>query len=444
MHNIMKPKKGILVSMKKIGIAIIVTLVVMIILISTLLIILNTSEKGPKQGDIGNVINFDETKIEPVSDNIKFFTIQNCIQNYLDRTNMKSSMYDKEEIDEISISTGIYNLLSKEYIQRNLITKENLLNKIEKVETKLIFVPLKMNYLQLQNTNKYAVYGFCQKLNNEYVKDLYFIVNVDNENKTFSITPLSNQQYESVDKIELNRENIEIELNDNNSYVEQRITDQYLCEQYFLIQKRIMLSTPERAYYYLDEEYRNKRFKTIENYKKYILENKNHIVKMALKEYEVRRTEGNTEYICKDQYNNYYIFNAKEVLNYTVMLDSYTIETEEIKNEYMKKTDRKKVEYNINKWIQMLNNKDYENAYNLLNETFKNKNWNSLEEFRTYMEGNYPINYKIEYNDYQVYGTSHAQKIILKDAEGKNKEQKDITIIMKLNENMNFEMSFNI
>lgn len=432
--------------MKKIGIAIIITLIVMIILISTLLIIINTSEKTPEQGDIGNVINYDETKIEPVSDNIKFFTIQKCIQSYLDRINIQSSTYNDgdEMLDNASISEGIYNLLSEEYVKRNLITTENVLNKIEKVQTKLIFVPLKIKQLQLENTTKYSVYGFCQKLNNEYVKDLYFIVNVDDENKTFSITPLQNQEYKSIDEIELNRENIEIKLNDNNSYIEQRITDQYLCEQYFLIQKRMMLAKPEQSYYYLDEEYRNKRFKTIDNYKKYISENKNHITRIAVKEYEVERSNDNTKYICKDQYNNYYIFTAKEVLNYTVMLDAYTIETEEIKNEYMKYNDQKKVQYNVNKWIQMLNNKDYENAYNLLNETFKNTNWDSVEDFKMYMNRNYPLNYKIEYNEYQVYGINYTQRIILKDAEGKNNNQKDITIIMKLNEDMDFEMSFNV
>lgn len=430
--------------MKKIGIAIIITLIVMIILISTLLIILNTSEKALEQGDIGNIINYDETKIEPVKDNIKFFTIRNCVQNYLDSINIKNSAYENDEIDEVSISKGIYNLLSKDYIQKNLITIDNLLSKIEKVESKLIFIPLKMNYLQLENTTKYTVYGYCQKLNNEYIKDLYFIVNVDEINKTFSITPLNNQQYKSIDEIELNRDNIEIKPNNNNSYIQQRITDQYLCEQYFLIQKRMMLSRAEQSYYYLDEEYRNKRFKTIEEYKKYISENKNHINKITMKEYEVNRAGDDTRYICKDQYNNYYIFNTKEVLNYTAMLDAYTIEKEDIQNEYMKYKDQKKVEYNINKWIQMLNNKDYENAYNFLNETFRNKNWNSLDNFKNYMEKNYPSNYKIEYYEYQVYGTNHTQRIILKDIEGKNQKQESLNIIMKLKEDMNFEMSFSI
>lgn len=432
--------------MKKIAIAIIITLIIMIILISTLLIILKTSSNKKEQGDIGDVIDYNETKVEPVVDNIDFFTIQNCIQNYLDTININNSINENDDgtIDITEIKNDIYNLLSNEYIQENSITTNNLLEKIDKVEEKLIFVPLKMNYLQLENTNKYTVYGFSRKLNNEFVKDLYFIVNVDNVNKTFSILPLKNQTNETFNNIELNRENIEIEVKDNNKYINQKITDQYLCEQYLLIQKRLMLAKPEQSYNYLNEEYRNKRFKTIDNYKKYISENLNHILKIALREYKINRKEDYTEIICKDQYDNYYIFNTKEVLNYNVRLDAYTIETEEIKNQYMNYSDQKKVSYNINKWVQMINNRDYENAYYLLNETFRNTNWNSLEDFTAYIKQNYPLYYKAEYQQYKEYGTNHTQTIILKDIEGKNQNQKNITIIMKIEENMDFEMSFNL
>lgn len=432
--------------MKKIVIAIIITLIIMIILISTLLIILNKTNREYEKGDIGETIDYSEVKSGPVTDNIDFFTIRNCVQTYLDRININSSTYDdgEERIDNLSIATNIYDLLSTEYIQKNSITTNNLLQKINIVEEKLIFVPLKMNYLELENTSRYAVYGFYQNLNNQYIKDVYFIVNVDKINQTFSVMPIQSEQNLSIEKIQLNKENIEIKPNDNNSYIVQKITDQYLCEQYFLIQKRLMLAKPEQSYYYLDEEYRTKRFKTIEDYKNYINENQKHIVRMSIKSYEVKRENDFTQYTCKDQYDNYYIFNVKEVLNYTVRLDAYTVETKEIEEAYMKYSNQRKVSYNINKWFQMLNNRDYENAYYLLNETFRNSNWNSIEDFKTYMKQNYPSYYQIEYNQFQTYGNNYAQVVLVKDIEKKNQNQRNITIIMRLKENMNFEMSFNI
>lgn len=428
--------------MKKIIIAIIITLVAMIIIISTLLIIINKSNKEETQGDAGEVINYAETKVEAVTDSIDFFSIRNCIQRYLDIININSSIYENENgiIDQTSISKSIYDVLSEEYIKENKITTNNILEKIDKIEEKLIFVPLKMNYLELEINDKYAVYGFCQTQNNQYVKDIYFVVNVDNENKTFSIEPLKDE-HETIDEIKLNRNEIKIKSNENNIYIDQVITDQYLCEQIFLIQKRMMLAKPEESYNYLDEEYKNKRFKTLEEYKKYISENKNHISKISIRGYEVNRLGDNSEYICTDQYNNYYIFKEKEVLNYTVKLDAYTIEDERIEEEYNKYNTQKKVSYNANKWIQMINNKDYESAYNLLNETFKNTNWKTVDEFKKYIEQNYPSYYQIESGQYQAYGTNHSITCILKDLDGNN--QKSITIIMKLNENMDFEMSFN-
>ena len=191
--------------MKKIIIAIIIILILLMVTTGILLFILKNNEPEEEeniQGDVGLDINFKETTIEPVIDNISFFTIQNCIQGYLNTINLKSSSYydnyDRQIVTNSEIENNIYNLLSEEYIKENAITTNNVFNYIDKVEKDLIFVPLKMNTLMLQNMTKYAVYGFCIDWDNEYVKDLYFIVNVDDENKTYSITPLNSETYKSI------------------------------------------------------------------------------------------------------------------------------------------------------------------------------------------------------------------------------------------------------
>lgn len=231
-----------------------------------------------------------------MTDNISFFSVQNCIQGYLNTINLKSSSYydnyDKQIVTNNEIATMIYNLLSKEYIEENSINISNVFDNIDKVEENLIFVPLKMNYLFVKNMTKYAVYGYCIDWDNKYVKDLAFIVNVDEENETYSITPLDTDRYKSVEDISLNRKEFTINSKDNtNDFIAQNITDQYLCQQYFLMQKRLMLSRPEISYNYIDEEYKNKRFGSLENYTKYISENKAHILKMAVKGYDVKRLE---------------------------------------------------------------------------------------------------------------------------------------------------------
>ena len=110
-----------------------------------------------------------------------------------------------------------------------------------------------------------------------------------------------------------------------------------------------MLSRPEISYSYLDEEYKNKRFGTLENYTKYISENKVHILKTALKGYQVERIGDTSQYMCKDQYGNYSLFNVEKVLDYKVFLDIYTIEQEKAVKAYNEYNDRKKIAYNVNK-----------------------------------------------------------------------------------------------
>ena len=304
--------------MKKIIIAIIIILILCMIITGALLFMLKNSDVPVEEngeGDIGEDINLNEITVEPVTDNISFFSVQNCIQGYLNTINLKNSSYynneDKQIVTNNEIAEGICNLLSKEYIDENAITTSNVFNYIDKVEENLIFIPLKMNYLLVQNMTKYAVYGFCIDWDNNYVKDLYFIVNVDEENKTYSITPLNTEQYKSINDIKLNGTVTTIDNKDNtNDFILQPITDQYLCQQYFLLQKRLMLSRPEISYSYLDEEYKNKRFGSLENYNKYISANKAHILKMSIKGYEVERIGDTSQYMCKDQYGNYYIFNV--------------------------------------------------------------------------------------------------------------------------------------
>ena len=139
--------------MKKIIIAIIIILILLMITTGVLLFMLKNNDEPVEEnveGDVGEEIDFNETTVEQVTDNISFFSVQNCIQGYLNTINLKSSSYydnyDKQIVTNNEIATMIYNLLSKEYIEENSINISNVFDNIDKVEENLIFVPLKMNY----------------------------------------------------------------------------------------------------------------------------------------------------------------------------------------------------------------------------------------------------------------------------------------------------------
>ena len=54
-----------------------------------------------------------------------------------------------------------------------------------------------------------------------------------------------------------------------------------------------------------------------------------------------------TEYTCMDQFENYYIFRENKVMDYSIILDNYTIPTEEFIEKYNSVNEQKKVVLNI-------------------------------------------------------------------------------------------------
>ena len=186
-----------------------------------------------------------------------------------------------------------------------------------------------------------------------------------------------------------------------------------------------------------------KRFGNVDEYKKYINDNIDTIKGISVEQYLVNQKENYKEYVCKDQYENLYIFKEKAVMDYTVELDTYTIVTEEFEKEYTNGNDNTKVIMNVDKFIQMLNNYDYKTAYGLLNDTFKQNNFGTEEEFKKYIQDTC-----YRYNDISVDKISDENGIYVCEATIGNKqnedEKKKINIIMRLGTGTNFEMSFEI
>ena len=128
-------------------------------------------------------------------------------------------------------------------------------------------------------------------------------------------------------------------------------------------------------------------------------------------------------------------------MEYTVKLDTYTIMTDKFKEEYLSGNDNKKVIMNIDKFIQMINNYDYKAAYEVLNDTFKQNNFGSEESFKQYMQNTYYRYNSISIKDFSKQNNVYIYQITITNKQN-DKEQKEMNIIMKLNSETNFEMSF--
>ena len=433
--------------MKKLKIIICLLTVVIIILIAGLMCIKKTSNKGD------DVLNKDKITIEKPEveeDDVSitdFMKIEKCVQSYLDYCNINNSSYYTidnsgnkiRSVEDDDVKRIIYNLLSENYINNNNITLNNLYKFIDNIEEKQIYNVLDIKKVKNQDSNQYIIYGFLQNIENKFVGYKYIIVNLDEANNCFSIEPI-NKKYDNIK--EINVENVKIEKNVNNHMPKVKVTSESMANEYFQLLKRIMLSNPEEAYKILDKEYREKRFKNSENFKKYIKENKEDILKMTLSKYLVNVKDDYKEYICQDRYKNTYTFNVTSVIDYSVKLDTYTIETEEFTKKYNESDEKSKVIMNADIIIKMINARDYIAIYNLLDDNFKNNKFGSEEKFDNYMRNIYSSYYYIVNTEYKDNGKLHILNLKLKDM--KNYTDKNFNIIIKLKEKNNFVMSFEV
>ena len=453
--------------MKKISLlkkAIIIISCIILIIITIFIIMLYQKKTTlPQDREILEKGNHVPTSFEKeiVTDHSTFFSVGDAIQDYLNSISFNiedislqpvrgskmpnaATLYAQDEgiTDEKSKKQAIYNFLNPNYISQNGITTENVLEKVPN-NGKVEFTPLEMYQLLGNYRTQYAVYGEMKNMETEEKTQCYFIVDVDKTNSSFYITPVEFSKYANVKDIPLSDEDTTIELNDNNYFSYTVMQENDIMLKYFSYYKKLMQENPDMAYLLLDEEYRNKRFGSVEEFKNYVSKNQEDIQTYVAKEYEVNNLEDGTEYICQDQYKHSYIFKVSAVMQFQVKLDTYTIESDEVKQRYQNADERRKVEMNVDKWIQMLNYRDYKAAYAVLDESFKSQYFQTVEWFEEYMRGKFPYYYGLNLSDYSNEAGLYIQKILLTDITAKIKMTVPETIVMKLTDD-GFVMSFRV
>ena len=239
----------------------------------------------------------------------------------------------------------------------------------------------------------------------------------------------------------------EIKKNEYNRTTNVSITEENITKDYINIYKRLALARPDMAYEKMDKEYREKRFGTLDEFKKYVNDNQKDIIQINMTKYLGQEKGEYVQYVGKDKYNNFYIFNENALLDYTIELDDYTLDykNKDFLKAYKGSDAQYKMAYNIEKWIKMINNRDYKSAYAVLDDGFKEQNFKTEEDFIKHMKEFYPLRYKVEYGETSEEGKGiYKQIIYLSDITGENKDKINEQIIMKLEGNTNFKMSFKI
>ncbi len=341
----------------------------------------------------------------------------------------------------------LYAMLDKQYIEDNEITNENILSKLGKIGASEINIT--DMYVSEKNIrmSAYLVYGTLRNKKTSEISEFSMIVKVDSANKTFSIF--------MKDYVEKHYNNIKegnilqidssktIEKNDHNTYEYKHISDSEYVDDLFNQYKEEILFNPELVYSKLDEEYKNKKFDSLEAFIQYTKNNIRQNVVMSLNEYKKENEDGYTRYVCLDKNGNSYIFSEESVMNYTLILDTYTIDLPEFIENYYGIEPTNKVALNIQKIFDAMNDKDYKYVYSKMAEGFKQNYFPTLESFEEYAKENFFENNIVDYLYYQKESEeyySYTIKVLDEDSD----KSKVLKIIMYLKETTQFEFSFNV
>lgn len=432
---------------------IIVTLLIIIILIISIILGMSKKQKNVDTEDSydngADVVNIN-TDIKKVDNVSLYYTVKNCLDSFYKAINMEiveGNEDDYVEGGEISYSTlmGVNNIeeknkiifdkLNNSFIKDNEITQNNAYQKLVSIVGSNYTIDA-MYIIDGENIKNFYVYAENQ--NND--KLLYNVI-LDVDNMTYSIKLLQYADYTRLSK----DDDVGIEKNSNNVFEYSKTTDEQMSKNYFYDFKNLIVNNSQYAYDKFDDEYSKKRFGSIFEFQEYINNNKNELYNLTIKKYSVNITNEYTEYICQDQYGRNYIFKVTNVMDYTVQLDTYTIPTEKFKTEYDKAESEKKVQMNIDKFIQMVNRHDYKTSYNCIADGFKNNYFDTQDKFENYIKNAFFEYNNFEFENIEQKGNNlYTCTVTLTDLTGNSKDTKKITIIMQLNDNYDFKMSFSV
>lgn len=307
------------------------------------------------------------------------------------------------------------------------------------------FICKDMTVFTGETMNSYGIAGTITNPETQESQDVYMILRVDLVNLTFEVEELDSSEYNSVDEIDIEAEDKTIEDTGDNYFEFLDMSEEDEARGYFDDFSKLEIENTEEAYSKLDEEYKKIRFPEYSDYQEYVEEYKNIIETGALTKYSVNYEDEYIEYVVVDNYENSYTIRVTSVMDYKVKLDNYTIKIDTYDEDYSKLSTDQKVQANAYIFLQMINTKDYEHAYNLLDETFRNTNFATLDEFKEYVRNNFFAHNVNSYNiSIQEEGDTYVYETKIKESSSSSAQEKKLTIIMQLKEGSDFVMSFSL
>lgn len=437
-------------------------IIVGVVVILLIILILNLTKNEDSLSE-DNTIEYKEEyastigkTFRKIDDFSMYYTTKNIIRNYITYfENVNSDVtvevgrleMTEKEIRDYQIQEGIKAidcLFDKEYKESKNIDRNEIISFVAQYKNNNSTNSYKIEFDEIyiaEITDDKKVLLVYSKVNN---KDFNCMIKVDLMNKRYSIFYedfMKKEKYnkDRTDEVKLDDSNIE--QNDYNTFIYSSSNNQSIAIQYFSDLKEKMKNDRKMLYDILDKEYKEKRFDNYEKFYNYLNNLNERIDRLDVSKFKF--LDNRIKII--DNYNNMYTFEIGDFMKYSIVMDDYTIEDNEFNEIYDKLSDANKVSVNIQKFIKMLNLKDYESAYKLLDSNFKKNNYPSIEAFKKYVEKNLFDYSKITaVNNSNKTGNYYITSLDLEDGESENIRKKQITIIMQLLEGTDFVMSFSM
>lgn len=439
---------------------ILIIVIFIIICILAICYFLISKKTNNNSQNINNNTPTDTTPIEVQKDiqEVKardiYYIIKNVSKRYFEYVNEYNtdSYYSKAEgevqyteEDKKALYEIIYKLLDDSYIKKNNVTDKEISNILSKYKNADDFDIKKMYYNDEDENNTIFYLDISLMKENKLIGKKEVIVGrLDRKNGLFGIIPVQLDN----DKILQNNLKVsteEMEKNTYNQYQFKNIDDIQMVDDLLVKYKNAVLYNRKEGYELLDKDYREKRFGDYNTFSKYVENNIKEISSMTFTKYLVNTGDDYKEYVCKDQYENLYIFHEKAVMDCTVTLDTYTLDNDTFNEKYNSSSTQYKVMMNIDKVRQMMNARDYRTMFNYLDETFRTTYFeNDEDKFEEYMRYQFSSHYTFEFGEYSDESGVSIQEVTMKDMNENNNGDIGERFYMQLNEGTDFVMSFNV
>ena len=361
--------------MKNIKLLIIILTIFSVILICTIIAL------GVQNSKMQN-----DTNIE---NNIENIESSNITENTMSANPELTYNTSLQEVTSNSILYSISNNINKYF---NYIKEENTQavnelggNTVYTISNNVKYVVKQAYSTENEYMTKYYTYGILTIANGNLTateQEVFNIIYVDIENSTYLIEQATKEELSNMKELEKD-ENIDILQGTYNNFEYEYVDNVKQMEIYledFVFQ---IFNNTENAYNLLNEEYRLQRFGNINEFVEYITEKQNQIRNIKIVQYSVEDETESKVYKGTDEYGNYYHIIENAYMEYEIILDNYTMQ------DYSSSNEEEKIEKSAERFILMLNSADYTNAYNLLEQTFKETYFPTEQEFINYIKNNW-------------------------------------------------------